>query len=277
MSRYLTPHKISLLVLASLYCERVVPTSATIPVLSFIVSHIITPAPSNYRERQSTASQDAVSSINAFDNVTLAHISSVPGRTLLDLFLKRLWAINSFDALHTFFDELSDILAGSREDSDRDPSDHMYLSRSSPLGTFVRRAQLEFTRLQFHDAVKLWSAFLKYKAPSAQWTRRIAGIGIDVNVTDLGLRPGDGLFQAAYGHLEDLSGPEEMVSVDDIERILEFQVDRIQRMPSLKIFESVCANLKIGLGCRLPDDMRTQLRSMIGPTGTVLRSSHLVK
>ncbi|KAF2488915.1 hypothetical protein BU16DRAFT_531956 [Lophium mytilinum] len=263
MSRYLTPHKISLLVLASLYCEAVVPTSATIPVLSFIISHIIPPAPSNYRQRDSSTSPDAVSSISIFDNVTLAHASSVPGRTLLDLFLKKLWEINSFDALHTFFDELTGILSPSRDDAERDLLAHVFLSRTSPLGTFVRRAQLEFTRLQFHDAVQLWSAFLKYKTVSPQWTKRItriAGSGIDVNVTDLGLRPEDGLFQAAYGHLDDLSGPEEMVSVDDIERILEFQVDRIQR-----------------LGCRLPDDMRSQLHGMIGPAGTVLRSSHLVK
>lgn len=270
MSRYLTPQKISLLVLVSLYCDSVVPSSATIPILSFIVSHLIPAAPSNSHKHISNGSQDAVSSVRVFEDVSLSYASSIPGRTLLDLFLKKMWEITSFDALHSFFDSLGDLLVRTREEADRDaaggiiaPPDRIFLSRISPLGTFVRRAQLEFTRLQFHDAVKLWFAFLKYRAPTAQWTRRVAGVagsGIDINITDLGLQPGDGLFEVAYGNLDDTDEVEEMVSLDDIDRMLDFQVDRLQR-----------------LGCRLPDDMEEQLRNMVGPSGTVLRQSHLVK
>lgn len=256
--------------LVNLYCNSGIPSSATIPILSFIVSHLIPPPPSNPRERISNGTQDVIFSINVFENVLLAHISSIPGRTLLDLFLKEMWSINSFDALHTFFDNLGELLVRTREDATREAEanivhspDRIFLSRISPLGTFVRRAQLEFTRLQFHDAVKLWSAFVKYRAPAAPWTRRTAGVAgssIDINVTDLGLNPGDELFEVVYGHLDDPNEVEEMISTDYIDRMLDFQIDRLQR-----------------LGCRLPDDMKLQLRNMAGPSGTVLRQSHLLK
>ena len=50
------------------------------------------------------------------------------------------------------------------------------------------------------------------------------------SVTDLGLSPGDELFEAAYGHLDDPNEAEEIISTDDIDRMLDFQIDRLQRM-----------------------------------------------
>src|SRR6185437_5146035 len=41
MSRYLTPAKIGLLALIELYTEGDVPSESTIPVLSFLTSHLI--------------------------------------------------------------------------------------------------------------------------------------------------------------------------------------------------------------------------------------------
>jgi anaphase-promoting complex subunit 5 len=162
----------------------------------------------------------------------------MPGRTLLDVFLKRLWEINSFDALHHLFDSLGVLLAKGAEENEEEaeeehPPELILLSKTSPLGAFVRRARLEFTRLQFDDAMKLWSAFITYRAPTAQWTKWIAGLastGADSNISQMGLQPGDTLFEIAYGHLADDGNDRQALSRDDIEQLLEFQLDQLQRM-----------------------------------------------
>ncbi|ORY11536.1 anaphase-promoting complex subunit 5-domain-containing protein [Clohesyomyces aquaticus] len=269
-SRYLTPQKISLLVLVKLYCNSALPSSATIPILSFILSHSITPHPSPARARPARGFQDGTFSIRAFEDVLQAQASSMPGRTLLDVFLKHMWEVNSFDALHNLFTDLGGLLARTRDDpedgaaaDEEQPPDRIFLSRTSPLGTFVRRARLEFTRLQFDDAIKLWSAFIIYRAPTAQWTKRIAGLasaGVDINAAEMGLEPGSRLYEVAYGHLEEEDPNKETLSIDDFDRLLEFQLDQLQR-----------------LGSRIPDEMRVRLRNMLGPSGLVLRQSHLVK
>jgi anaphase-promoting complex subunit 5 len=234
--RYLTAQKISLLGLVKLYCTTSLPSSATIPILSFILSHITPGISSSTRARRPQDDSIALFSIDAFEDVLQPHASSMPGRTLLDVFLKQMWEMNTFDALHAFFDNLNDILVRIREEGEEEapeqPEDQITLSRTSPLGIFVRRAKLEFTRLQFDDGMRLWSAFITYRAPTAKWTRRLAGLalsGIDANATELGVQPGDPLFQIAYGHLGQAEEEGGFFSVDDVERMLEFQLDKLQR------------------------------------------------
>jgi len=239
MSRYLTPQKVSLLVLVNLYCNSVLTSSATIPVLNFILSHLIPPTISNARATRTPEYEDVNFSIQVFEDVLLGHASNMPGRTALDVFLRRMWEINSFDALHDLFNNLGDLLMRTREEAERDaaagvvhPPDQTFLSRTSPLGAFIRRARLEFTRLQFHDAMRLWSAFIKYRAPTAKWTRRIAELaatGVDVTAADMGLTEGDPLFEVAYGHLADETDEGQVISVDDFDRLLDFQLDQLQR------------------------------------------------
>jgi anaphase-promoting complex subunit 5 len=149
-----------------------------------------------------------------------------------------MWEVNSFDALHDLFDNLGALLSKSKEESEQEesqeqPQDQVFLSKTSPLGVFVRRARLEFMRLQFDDAMKLWTAFIVYRAPTAQWSKRMAGLassGIDTNAVELGLQSGDELFEIAYGHLADEEDSEQVLSMDDYDRLLEFQLDQLQRM-----------------------------------------------
>jgi anaphase-promoting complex subunit 5 len=149
------------------------------------------------------------------------------------------------DALETFFsDAIPSLLAKSREEQiqDRDnglapePEDRMRLSRSSPLGAFVRRSYLEYTRLQFHDSVKLWTGFVKYRLPTyTYWSRRHRGAEgktIDANLLALGLDSTSHLSQVVYGNIEDDEEDEGVVSVKDAERLVEFQVGELQSMYS---------------------------------------------
>ncbi|KAF2021731.1 hypothetical protein BU24DRAFT_362512, partial [Aaosphaeria arxii CBS 175.79] len=267
VSRYLTAQKVSLLVLVKLYCDAVLPSSATIPVLSFILSQNV-PRPSSFaRGRNSRQDHDASFSIDAFEEVLQGHASNMPGRTLLDIFLKQMWEVNSFHALHELFESSGHLLARGPGDPDRiepEYQDQVLLAQASPLGLFVRRMQVEFHRLPFDDAMRVWSSFIVYRAPTAQWNKRIAGLagtsGIDRNAAELGIGPGDKLFDLAYGDLADEVVSSDALSVEDFSRLLEFQCDKLQ-----------------SLGCRVSDEMRVKLRSMFGPSGVALRQTHLVE
>lgn len=240
MARYLTPSKISLLCLISLYTDCLVPTSAVIPILSFIVSHLIPlETPNSSHNSSSLSPRSFIITIADIQKACSNFPSGVPGRSLWDLLLKRLWEINSFDALHVFFDRLNALLVKTREEQQKDaeqgmvsfPSNRILLSRTSPLGTFIRRAQLEFLRIQFHDAVSLWKSFIGYRQPTwATWRKRnpLAGReSFDVNLDGDVLH--ERLTNAVYGRDPGRAAPMEgEVSTDDLERLLEFQVDEMQ-------------------------------------------------
>lgn len=238
MTRYLTPWRVSLLCLVTLYTDGVVPNSSAIHVLSFLTAGLF---PLDAADKQ--WKEHYMPTITELEECLSGHESAVPGRTLWDLFLKRLWAIDSLDALETFCgDAIPSLLAKSREELiyDRDhgiapeTDDRMRLSRSSPLGAFVRRAHMEYTKLQFHDSVKLWSGFVKYRLPTySYWSRRHRGaeeIAIDANLRDLGLDSTSHLSQVVYGNMEDDEDEKAEVSVKDSERLVEFQVGELQSM-----------------------------------------------
>jgi anaphase-promoting complex subunit 5 len=160
-----------------------------------------------------------------------------------DLLLNKLWKINSFDALHVFFDTLSLLLQRTQEQLQNEPEDgleidsnlnRMLLSRTSPLGAFVRRAQLEFTRLQFHDGLTLWKSFVVYRAPTLpQWKKRNQTAGntsFDINLQQEHLGIADRLTEAVYGELGSEASQEVSISTVDVEKLLEYQVDQMQSM-----------------------------------------------
>ncbi|KAK2758075.1 anaphase promoting complex subunit 5 [Arachnomyces sp. PD_36] len=270
MTRYLTPSKVALLCLVSVYADGVVPNSATVPILSFLVSHILPPNSSKSLHETSTRPI----TIQDFEEATISLPSSIPGRTVWDLLLRKIWSIDCCDSLELFFTDISAILTKTREELlwDRDNGiapevgGEMKFSRSSPLGAFVRRAQLEFTRLQFHDAVALWRHFVKYRMSTFKaWAKRNpsadAQAAVDVNLMELGIDLTSPLGRVVYGDLEGEGAEEEgFVSTRDVERLLEFQVGEMQR-----------------LGGRIPDSMRSQLQKMIASGVTIPSLSHYLR
>ena len=190
-------------------------------------------------------------SIHDLEQVLADHESSVPGRSLWDLFLNRIWSLNCLDALEVFFTSISSLLPRTREeqlyyrDHGTEPPpepEHtggakMRISRSSPLGLFVRRAQLEFTRLQFHDTVKLWKSFVKYRVSTYRaWARKNPSPSdeqgaIDANLIEIGEGSSGLLTPVVYGNMDDNDDDlecEQFISTKDMERLLEFQVDELQ-------------------------------------------------
>ncbi|KAL8659686.1 MAG: hypothetical protein Q9226_000311 [Calogaya cf. arnoldii] len=258
MSRHLTPSKIGLLALIRLYSDGDVPSSATIPILSFVISYLL-PVHSRTSKDDESISQDGFTvSIQKLQSATIPYASAIPGRTVWDLLLKQLWTINSLDALHAFFTGLPLLLEkpldGNTDASDDQKPDRMLFSRNSPLGAFIRRSQLEFTRLQFHDGSNLWKSLIIYRAPTlAVWKRRNPAAGprsYDSNLQPDSFDSDGSLSYLVYGSLSSGTSKDGMLkhgntSIDDMEKLLDYQVSRMQRP-----------------GNRVPQAMQSQLRAM---------------
>lgn len=247
MTRFLTPAKIGLLALIELYTDAIVPTSSTLPVLSFILNQLI-PATikSQIKEPASSGFLPFVLDLKSFEFLLAAHpaASGLPGRSLWDHFLKKLWEIDSLDTLHVFFAQRTNLLARTRDDIKKDaelgippPSDDMILlSRTSPCGAFVRRSKVEFERLRFSDALSLWTAFSRWREESRKyWTRRNGGLGrwagdkaLAEGEEEWGTDATELLELVAYGasNVDNEYGGD--VSTDDVEKLLEFQVEQMQ-------------------------------------------------
>lgn len=238
MTRYLTPSKICLLVLTCLYCDDYAAHDATIPVLSFIVSSVNQSASKTPSKHKFKSSLSAIPSLEDFERLLTQQQSKVTGRTLWDFLLHRLWSVDCLHALHQFFAELSSYLANDQErpqaaaDDDVESTNRVLLSPVSPLGIFIRRAQLEFTRLQFHDSVGLWTALVRFRAPTeTAWKRRhpttLSNVP-DINLHSLGHDMDESFSQILYGSIQDTPSEEGFLSTEDIERFLEFQLSRLQ-------------------------------------------------
>ncbi|UNI24392.1 APC5 protein [Purpureocillium takamizusanense] len=254
MARYLTPAKIGLLVLLELYTEETIPSEAIMPVLSFITSHILDHGQSKPQASQTTRWGKAertvrlVIGMKDFERLLGSYpfLMGLPGRKLWDQFLARLWEVNSLDALHSFFERIRSMLARSKderqrlnEDEPQGEDDRIRLTRNSPYGAFVRRARLEFQRLRFYDCTELWRDFVRYRQPTAAYMRKKQPGFSRLSFDDV-LRRGEDeewdtqvvgdLAAVAHGDMltGDLNGTV-AVSTDDIEVLLEFQVEQMQK------------------------------------------------
>ncbi|KAF3912649.1 hypothetical protein ABW21_db0201453 [Orbilia brochopaga] len=259
--RYLTPGKLALLTLIAIYTENRIPSPSVIPVLTFVLKHLI--ANRGQLAPQNTPPPTVIT-IESLQALTVQEPSAVTGRTIYDLLLKKLWEINSYDALHDFVSNLEGFLADPKKAEKtyiRTPGEQSLFTKNSVIGAFIRRATLEFSRMPFAEAVQLWQGFIAYREPTlSQWKKRNASLvhatGV-VGPTDIyndtfltGLPSDHPLVQHLYGAVDEMKTLGEkaqgMVSVDDVEKLLEFQVDCMQR-----------------LGTRVPEQVQQQLRTIL--------------
>ncbi|KAI1456776.1 anaphase-promoting complex subunit 5-domain-containing protein [Annulohypoxylon moriforme] len=279
MSRFLNPAKIGLLALIELYTNKAVPTASIVEVLSFITSHLIDTAPtssnSESRWKRAETTVSLVISIADFEKVLAPHTaaSGIPGRNLWYAFLDRLWKIDSLDALHEFFERCSDLLAKTKDELRRDEQEGLpipgpeviLLTRNSPFGAFVRRSQLEFTRLRFHDAFELWKDFVKYRQTTAAYYRKKTPSFQRLSFDHVLLAgenewgPGvEDIASVAYGDmLRDDPTSTLPVSTDDIEKLLEFQIEQMQKY-----------------GNRIPIEIQHQFQDLLNDSFMIPSLSH---
>ncbi|KAG8534245.1 uncharacterized protein KY384_001089 [Bacidia gigantensis] len=234
---YLTSAKISLLALICVYTEAVVPAEATIPILSFLLSQVLLRTTTEVESADDGDSNTCIPGIIVLQRETIAQASGIPGRTIWDLLLNRLWEIDSLDALHVYFENLSFLLKDESEKVEYghglDPVAHrMRLAKTSPLGMYVRKNRLEFSRLHFHDSLKLWQAFVAYRLPSfSQWKKRNPNSrysGFDINLDNAQAASDTRLTPHTFVYLNGVDGSICEYSTEDMAKLVEFQINKIQ-------------------------------------------------
>ncbi|KAI1760947.1 anaphase-promoting complex subunit 5-domain-containing protein [Hypoxylon sp. FL1150] len=281
MSRFLNPAKIGLLALIELYINKTVPASSIVEVLSFITSHLIdsdwlissSDPESRWNRAEKTVS--LVISIADFEKVLSLYTaaSGIPGRSLWYAFLDRLWKIDSLDALHEFFHNRSSLLVKTKDELREDAElgipapgpEVILLARNSPFGAFVRRCQLEFTRLRFSDVSSLWIDFIKYRQTTATYYRKktpsFQRLSFDhvllEGESDWGIDT-ENVTSIAYGDmLRDDPNSTLPVSTDDIEKLLEFQIEQMQKY-----------------GTRIPQEIQHQFHDLLNDSFMVPSLTH---
>ncbi|KAL9082481.1 MAG: hypothetical protein Q9165_008884 [Trypethelium subeluteriae] len=269
MSRYLTPSKVSVLALIWLYSTGGSPSGefnefelpANYDVLSFVISLIVPGA-------SPTGPGWAALQLSDFEKVLRPRkTTSWPGETSWDIFLQKIWQdFTCLDDLYSFFKTLPfDVFVPTPEERIQKEIDHELNKRpkirhipisrrNSPVGLFVRRACLEFTRLQFDDTVKLWDSFVSYRAPTEAALRKRHPELMNLNRSDPLM-----LHFSLDGHRPNQTNVQAGASNEDVERLLEYQIEQLQKY-----------------GNRVPEEMKRQFRAIVDPDISVPSLSHFV-
>lgn len=236
MARYLTAGKIGLLVLIEQYLNGQVASTARLHVLSFLAPRI------NYVPPDAEVLPLAVDG-NGNAQRALEELASlpsdIPGRTVYDILLQRLWMLEGLDDLHVLFGQLVKHL-GLPQTGDKQQKG---VSRASPFGQYIRRGYVEFTRLQFADAQGLWNDFVSYRGPTYEsWAQR----NPDAAATRL---PGQSGLPNAFSTLispTESGATAGLVSAEDATGLMMFSLHQLQK-----------------LGIRLPNDLKSKLQQWV--------------
>ena len=227
MADSLSPSKILLLALTTLYCQGYVPANDTLDILSFISSHLL-PTSQALQQSLGTSAKDK----DALPKV----VTLLKGRgctrgdqSLLQEFLMIVQRIASLDSLFDFFGSLQKLFRITAPESD---PGQITLTRTSLLGSFVRRAYLEFEKLSFQNAIYLWQAFQGVRG-SISFVDVLGNEGYQeaamVDELFVADKCSGGKISRILGrqpsHVD--SGP------DDLERLIIFQVGQMQSMFSV--------------------------------------------
>jgi anaphase-promoting complex subunit 5 len=269
MSRYLTPSKVALLVLISTYSSDVVAKQDRGSVLSFIITHILPDHkhPSNLLEIDA----EHVVSADDFEHALSPLNFPIPGRSVWDYFLQKMWSFDCFDTLDLFLSDIPVLLSRSREQilRDREAGEEEkgfqgHVSRTSPLGAFIRRCHLEYTRLQFQDGTALWQDFIGFRISTRQaWEKKNPPDGksaLDINLSMLHIDSSHPLSQIMYSRLTYAETKLGGFSTHDVEKLMEFQVSELQR-----------------LGGRLPEPMKVKLKQLSASGITLPSLAHYLR
>lgn len=249
MPRYLTPARICLLVLVRLYQSGQASTASSLQVLEFIARRT-SAAPQH--DRHAVDDQHALFSpdISELGKSLQQWSSRIPGRTMYDVLLQSLWNLNGLDSLNTLISRLRGITEPEPEpehdeDQEWNFSDCQRITPSSPLGQFVRRCYVEFTRLQFADSQTLWTAFAAYRSATRdEWMRQNPDAATKLSEND----PSTEIFfpNRSLAVLEPATSTSNASAVDT-DMLLGFAIHQLQKV-----------------GTRVPEDVKFRLEAWIG-------------
>jgi anaphase-promoting complex subunit 5 len=175
MPRFLTASKLALLLLADIYITADLSPTARQKILHFLATRILVSSNSDTSSLNSRYELASSSDIAAIADTLAPLPANVPGRSLYDVLLARAWALDGLDAIVEFVKRVAESVGTLRppKSDDADAPSSPKISKSSPFGQFIRRSNVEITRLQFADAQALWTSFSAFRASSyTAWATR---------------------------------------------------------------------------------------------------------
>ena len=108
MLRYLSPAKISLVILIELYRTSEAKSSDSIVLLSFISTHILRRA-NDALTSDGSSQPESIGGLTDFHQLLAPLTSRFPGRSLYDVFLRSLWSQQSLENLEQLFSSVSSL------------------------------------------------------------------------------------------------------------------------------------------------------------------------
>lgn len=232
MSRYLTADKIGVLNVVILYCDCYVPKEGTIPVLSFITSRLV-PNTTDTHLQGAKSSAHVSTTLDDIKELLQALNREPDAHSLWDDFLHNLWRLKSLDAMFDFFRSLPLLLCvrAFPDNAHRHSRAHPIVpSATSLIGTFLRRAVLEFERLSFEDTISLWQNFELFRRPTLQTHPSLGRLADDkdgqVGFWDEAADESISAILEKNLHISDSGAP--ATSSYDVEKLMTFQIDKIQ-------------------------------------------------
>lgn len=171
MARYLTPAKICTLILVESYLQNREDPESDAKLLELITEQLIertggfsgNEEPCSKAAAKNTAGppEDASSFAAPLSSIP----SNFPGRTHYDDFVQTAWTVADLDQLHQLFDRVFAILTPENPEERK-------VTPASPVGHFIRRCNVEWTRLRFADSLALLNAYKSYIAVTwDSWAR----------------------------------------------------------------------------------------------------------
>ncbi|QIW99296.1 hypothetical protein AMS68_004814 [Peltaster fructicola] len=235
MARYLTPARICTLVLIEAYQND--ELWANKPETSSTIFGVIA---RDCLQTSEHASLDLSKAVEVPRNVLeygkpLEGLDrNVPGRSWLSLLIKDLWTLHTIDELHELFHRCMQLLATASDHTNLEDERADPITRASPVGRFIRKCNVEFTRLQFAETLTLWHAFVAYREPSrAIWSHHYPAIAKSMPASSVGQLGSSG---------GDHSSDSILVGSDTIDTLLCASVSQLQK-----------------LGQRVPEQVKTKL------------------
>lgn len=174
MPRFLTATKLALLLLIETYAIADLSPTARHALLDFLAARIVIRSDFDSSSLDERFSLSTAKDISTFADVLSKLPANVPGRSVYDLFLLKVWALDGLDALFEFMSRVSERVGSPAAMTPNDQDAPLpKISRASPFGQFIRRSNVEFTRLQFGDTQALWSSFSDFRSSShSTWAAR---------------------------------------------------------------------------------------------------------
>jgi anaphase-promoting complex subunit 5 len=227
MARYLTPAKICTLIVVESYLQDRENPDSDAKLLHLIIRQL---HPSSDHSSIPGPPEDALT----FAAPLVSIPSNFPGRTHYDDFVHSAWTSADLDQLRHLFDRIYAILMPENAEERK-------VTPASPIGHFIRRCNVEWTRLRFADSLALLNAYKSYIASTWDSWARTQPEAAHTYTSKVDLHDS---VPGATSTASSIAAP--IISSDDIDVALSTSIHSLQK-----------------LGARVPPELKAKLGSWL--------------